>query len=81
MKSWDLSPANPVLTPGLNDGVNASDPDIVEFGGKTHLYYSVGDQQTWTELKRAEFPGTLDTFYKSYFTTKPAATTHADAVK
>jgi alpha-L-fucosidase len=67
LKSWELSPANPVLTPGLDDGVNASDPDVVEFDGKTHVYYSVGDQQNWTKLKRAVYLGSLGEFFKSYF--------------
>jgi len=44
--SWELSPANPILTPDLDDGINASDPDLIEFRGRTHLYYSVGDQRT-----------------------------------
>jgi hypothetical protein len=67
LREWQLSPANPVLTPGLNDGINASDPDIVEYKGRTYLYYSVGDQRTWSRLKRAVFPGPLKAFYSSYF--------------
>ncbi len=65
--SWELSPANPVLTPGLDDGINASDPDVVEFRGQTWLYYSVGDQRTWSKLKRAVYPGRLAEFFESYF--------------
>jgi alpha-L-fucosidase len=72
LKSWELSPRNPLLTPRDNDGVNASDPDIVEFDGKTHLYYSVGDQQTWTKLKVATYPGSLSQFYKSQFPERAA---------
>jgi hypothetical protein len=67
LKQWQLSPANPVLTPGLNDGINASDPDIVEYKGRTYLYYSVGDQRTWSRLKRAVYPGPLKAFYGTYF--------------
>ena len=67
LKHWELSPANPVLTPGLTDGVNASDPDITEFRGKTYLYYSVGDQRTWTKLKRAVYPGSMAEFFARAF--------------
>ena len=67
LKSWTLSPANPVLTPGLDDGINASDPDVIGFRGKTYLYYSVGDQRTWIRLKRAVYPGPLPEFFAGYF--------------
>ncbi|MGE3317471.1 MAG: hypothetical protein AB7O26_20345 [Planctomycetaceae bacterium] len=73
LKTWEQSSANPVLTPGVDDGVNASDPDIVEHRGKTHLYYSVGDQQTWTKLKRAVYPGSLSDFFKGYFANSGSA--------
>jgi hypothetical protein len=65
---WEQSPMNPVLTPdGLEDGVNASDPDIIEFDGKTYLYYNVGDQRTWGDVKRAIYDGPLDEFLASWF--------------
>jgi beta-xylosidase len=68
LKNWELSASNPILTPGLNDGTNASDPDLIEFGGKTYLYYSVGDQRTWSKLKRAVYDGPLNQFFAEYFT-------------
>jgi hypothetical protein len=67
LKTWELSPANPILSPGLTDGVNASDPDLVEFRGKTWLYFSVGDQRTWTRLQRKVYPGTMAEFFASGF--------------
>jgi hypothetical protein len=67
LKHWELSAANPILTPGLNDGINASDPDLIEFRGQTYLYYSVGDQRTWSKLKRAVYPGPLTKFFDGYF--------------
>ena len=67
LKSWQLSPANPVLSPGLDDGINASDPDLIEFQGQTWLYYSVGDQRTWSKLKRAVYPGPMAKFLSSFF--------------
>jgi hypothetical protein len=65
--SWELSPANPILTPGLDDGINASDPDLIEFRGRTYLYYSVGDQRTWSKLKRAAYPGPIAEFLGGHF--------------
>ncbi|MEI2723766.1 MAG: hypothetical protein V9H26_09575 [Verrucomicrobiota bacterium] len=67
LKSWQLSPANPILTPGFNDGVNASDPDILEFQGKTYLYYTVGDQRTWSKLRRSVAGIPLAKFFDGYF--------------
>lgn len=67
LKSWELSQANPVLAPGLADGVNASDPDLVEFEGRTLVYYSVGDQQTWSKLRRAVYPGPMSEFFRTCF--------------
>ena len=68
LQHWELSAASPILTPGLNDGINASDPDLIEFRGQTYLYYSVGDQHTWSKLKRAVYPGPLTKFFAGYFT-------------
>jgi alpha-L-fucosidase len=67
LRSWEFSPANPLLTPGLDDGINASDPDLIEFQGRTYLYYSTGDQRTWSKLKRAVYPGPLAGFFGGLF--------------
>ncbi|PIY36950.1 MAG: hypothetical protein COZ06_33855, partial [Armatimonadetes bacterium CG_4_10_14_3_um_filter_66_18] len=70
LRHWELSAANPVLTPAdLEEGINASDPELVEFGGKTYVYYAVGDQLTWMNLKRAVYPGTLQAFLESWYAT------------
>jgi len=63
----ELSAANPILTPGSNDGINASDPDLTEFRGQTYLYYSVGDQRTWSKLRRAVYPGRSREFFVRFF--------------
>jgi hypothetical protein len=69
LKAWELSPANPILVPGaVDDGINASDVDLVEFDGKTYVYYAVGDQRTWMNIKRVVKPGTLQDYLKSWFT-------------
>jgi len=68
LKTWHLSPMNPVITPeGLDEGNNASDPEIVEFAGKTYLYYAVGDQLTWTRLKRKTYDGPMARFFAAWW--------------
>jgi hypothetical protein len=68
LKTWRLSSANPVLKPeAIDDGINASDPDLIETGGKTCLYYAVGDQLTWMNMKRAVYPCGLDDFLAQWF--------------
>jgi alpha-L-fucosidase len=68
LRHWELSSENPVLTPeGLDEGVNASDPEIIELGGKTYVYYCVGDQLSWMNLKRAVYPGSMRRFFESWF--------------
>lgn len=67
LRHWELSSSNPVLTPGSADGTNASDPDVIEFKGTTYLYYSVGDQRTWSKLKRAVYPGSMAEFFAQSF--------------
>jgi len=66
--TWELSSANPVLAPeGLDEGIDASDPDIIEYGGKTYLYYAVGDQLTWMNFKRTEYAGTEQQFFEHWY--------------
>lgn len=65
--SWELSLMNPVLSPDDLDGINASDPDIAEFQGRTYLVYSVGDQLTWSKSRVAIYPGSINEFFRSFF--------------
>ncbi|MCX6914954.1 MAG: hypothetical protein NT167_18200, partial [Verrucomicrobia bacterium] len=68
--SWELSGANPVLTPqALDDGINTSDVDLAEVDGKTWLYYTVSDQRTWMNIKRAVYNGSMARFLESWFVT------------
>ena len=72
LKQWQLSPSNPVLrAEGTDEGVNASDPELIELDGRTHLYFAVGDQLTWMNIKRAEYEGDLQSFLEAWFTTDP----------
>ena len=70
--SWEPSPCNPILTPGPGENANTSDPDLAELGGRTLLYYSYGDQRTWSELTRAEYPGPLRDFIAACYPGGPA---------
>ena len=66
---WETSAANPVLRPeGTDEGINASDPEVVEIDGSTYLYFAVGDQLTWMNIKRAAYPGSTQSFFESWYT-------------
>lgn len=68
LRHWELSAANPVLSPrGLDEGINASDPALVEFDGKTYVYYAVGDQLTWMNVKRGTFSGKASEYLSQWF--------------
>ncbi len=68
LKEWRLSPSNPVVAPTeIDEGINASDPDIIEWQGKTYLYCAVGDQRTWMNSKRLVYPGSIQDFFEGYF--------------
>ena len=68
LRHWELSAANPVLhATELDDGINTSDPEIVEYQGKTYMYYAVGDQRSWMNVKRAAYNGPLEQFLQSWY--------------
>jgi hypothetical protein len=65
--TWDLSPFNPILEAEAGEGKNNSDVDILEYQGKTYLYYATGDQETWGTVRVAMFEGTENVFFEAYF--------------
>ena len=68
LRHWEISSANPVLRPmDIDDGINASDPEVVEFGGKTYIYYAVGDQLTWMNIKRGTYQGSMEQFFQQWY--------------
>jgi hypothetical protein len=67
LETWELSPFNPILEAGQGEGKNNSDVDILEYEGKTYLYYATGDQETWGTVRVALFDGTEKMFYESHF--------------
>lgn len=67
LRDWTESPKNPIIAPCEGEGINNSDVDLIEIDGKTILYYAVGDQQTWCEVRRAVFDGPMQAFFESCF--------------
>lgn len=67
LASWELSPYNPVLEAEPGEGINNSDVDILEYKGKTYLYYATGDQETWGTVRVAMFEGSEKAFFESHF--------------
>ena len=68
LKNWERSSANPILVPeGLDEGINASDPDIIEWQGKTILFYGVGDQLTWMNLKYNIYDKPMEEYFQWWF--------------
>ena len=67
LESYSSSPNLVLIASDLDEGTNASDPEIIEINGSTYIYYAVGDQRTWMNVKRARFPGTLTQFLESWY--------------
>jgi len=67
LKDWELSPFNPILEAGEGEGINNSDVDLIEYQGKTYLYYATGDQETWGTVRVAMFDGREKAFFENHF--------------
>jgi len=67
--NWELSPFNPILEANkeIGEGCNNSDVDILEYEGRTYLYYATGDQATWGTVRVAMYNGSMRKFYENYF--------------
>ena len=64
---WELSPFNPILEAEAGEGKNNSDVDLLEYQGKTYLYYATGDQETWGTVRVAMYDGTAKAFFEGHF--------------
>jgi len=64
---WELSPFNPILEAETGEGKNNSDVDILEYQGKTYLYYATGDQESWGTVRVAMYDGTAKAFFEGHF--------------
>ena len=67
LENWELSPFNPILEAEAGEGRNNSDVDIIEYQGKTYLYYATGDQETWGTVRVAQFDGSVKAFFEGHF--------------
>lgn len=65
--AWEYSAKNPVLTPGVGEGINNSDVDLFEYDNKTYVFYCSGDQQTWGNIQLAVYDGSKGQLLSSYF--------------
>ena len=70
LENWELSPYNPILEAGAGEGRNNSDVDLIEFEGKTYLYYATGDQETWGTVRVAMYDGAEKAFFEKHFPPK-----------
>lgn len=64
---WELSPRNPILEAEKGEGKNNSDVDLIEWEGKTYLYYATGDQETWSTIRVAMYNDSMQKFYEDHF--------------
>ncbi len=78
LREWELSPFNPILEAESAEGINNSDVDILEYDGKTYLYYATGDQATWGTVRIAVYDGSLENFFIVHFP-ETTATVRASA--
>lgn len=67
LEGWELSPYNPILEAGAGEGINNSDVDILEYEGKTYLYYLTGNQQSWATMRIAMYDGKEKAFFENHF--------------
>ena len=75
---WEDAPHRPVIGPDPDRDVhpdcpervkecNASDPDLIEWGDKTRVYFTGGHQHWGGDLQYAEFDGSMQEFFESYY--------------
>ena len=67
LDTWEYSPYNPILEAAAGEGKNNSDTDLLEYEGKTYLYYATGDQETWSTVRVAQFNGSEKSFFEGHF--------------
>ncbi len=67
LETWELSPFNPILEASPGEGINNSDVDILEYEGRTYLYYATGDQETWGTVRVAMYDGIEKEFFERHF--------------
>jgi alpha-L-fucosidase len=63
----DCPPHSDSHCPANGKEINASDPDLVEWQGKVRVYFTGGCQHWGGDLQYAEFGGTMQEFFESYY--------------
>jgi len=67
LQTWEESPCNPILTYCDGEGINNSDVDLYERDGRVEVFYAIGDQNKWCEVRRAFFNGTEKEFFEACY--------------
>jgi hypothetical protein len=69
LTNWQDSIKAPVLIAEISydTGGFASDLDLVEYNGQTHIYYGDGDQSSWCNIRRAVYNGTMANFFNWFY--------------
>ena len=69
--TWQLSPMNPILQPGPDDGISISDVELMELEGNTYLFYAASTQTArppgWSVVRVAMYLGPMKQFFESCF--------------
>lgn len=81
LETWEYSPFNPILEAATGEGRNNSDTDMLEYEGKTYLYYATGDQETWSTVRVAQYDGSQKDFFEGHFPKNTAFTKTSAKIK
>lgn len=65
--NWKISNHDFLVPNPPHEGINSSDMDLTEFNNQVYIFYSVGDQATWTKLKYATYNGNLEKLVSNFF--------------
>jgi len=65
--SWEVSKHDFLVPDPPHEGINSSDMDLTEYNNQVYIFYSVGDQATWTKLKYATFNGNIEKLISNFF--------------
>lgn len=49
------------------EGIDSSDIRMVEYNGQVYIVHLCGDQSTWSNIRTAVYPGTLQQLYAEFF--------------
>jgi len=69
--TWQMSPLNPVLQPGPDEGISTSDVELMELEGNTYLFYAASTQTAhppgWSAVRAALYLGPMRSFFEGWF--------------